>query len=176
MECMSPIILAAERAVDEYVDATQIARLDLANGRLAVEVGADCTANEADITDLTGQTVFELERLSEALIYVAGGKLEHPKAIRSRDMLVGPLVHLRPSVTCLVGLTAFYITPIHLPGRARRQEAGHADIVLLTAQFRHRGARGGLELSDAVRLGQAIYEEAHSLDQTLQRDRIKGRT
>lgn len=159
---MTQVVIAARHAADEYADGSPVATIALGEGTLSVRIGRECGPGDEDISRLTSQAVFELERLSEALIYVARGRLQSPSPIPSRDMLVGPLIHLRPSISCLVGLTAFYVTPLHLP--SRRRDRGDSAELVVTAQFGQRGARATLEVADAFRLGEELYEAAFNLD------------
>jgi hypothetical protein len=131
--------------------------LDFSPTHLTISLGADCPESARDVSEITSQTVFELEVLAEGLRYVAEGKLPDFHEVPSRAMLFGPRVGIRPSAGVCLSRTLFFSSLTLRQPRTRRR------LVWLEAMHMNWAVRATFEVDDVPGLAEELYQQAKAM-------------
>lgn len=165
-EYMNELRLEAGPARDKYVRGDLLfARLEFSDTEMTVSIGPDSPASIRSVSELWSHTVYELENLAMGLRVVALGKLPKKYSVRSRDMLIGPFVHLWPELGFWLGHPGIggEGAGIRLHCETRRLPLGRRNVINLEATFEGRAERATFEVDEVLAFAEELYEQAKSL-------------
>ena len=154
--------LARDRHVS---DRTLLARLDMSDDKMIVSIGCDRLHPFSFEFAMWEHTVYELENLAAALQFVALGKLPENYPMASPDVLIGPTIHLCPSVNVEVGhpgigsegqSAVFYCSALDSRVAKRR-------LILLDVISNNHGGQLRMEIDDALNLSEELFHVARVL-------------
>jgi len=144
-------------AKDKWVSNNfEFAAVKFSETEIIVSLGPNCPPNEQDISGLWEHTVYQLENLSAGLKVVATGNLPKSFNVKSKDLLLGPVVRLLPALHFELGCTQFFCW--------RRTPFKYERFVVdLRAIFESRVSQATFEIVDILEISDKLYTQAKNL-------------
>jgi len=152
-----------------------VLELSFSDEEMFISFGADRDDLCRVAAPLWSHTVYELEKFSEELRYIAWGRLKRYVEVTSKDMFIGPKVSLELSFNCQLGHPGIgrpgYGTLIFCSTKEhRRLKEGqrykeiHVDVAIMGNGV---SAIGRFEPDHIIAFADQLYEQAKLLEPTL---------
>lgn len=143
--------------------------LEFSDSEMTITLGPDGSDGKRWVSMLWSHTVYELEKLSEGLTYVALGSLPETYPVPSRDILIGPTVGLFPALWFQMGHPG-----IGMPGQgvmlycwSKFNPLARRRLVDLEGTLEGRAMDATFEVDDVLDFAEDAYQVAKALEPKL---------